>query len=393
MTKHLDPRLRRLALTFAARLTELGEGYVSREEAVQLLGLSALCREHILLIGPPGTAKTALVEEFSRMLQAKSFAYLLTRFTEPAELFGAIDVRSFQKDGTYHVNTEGMLPRAEFVFLDELFHGSSAILNTLLTLVNERVFYNGAKPEPAALQSMIAASNDLPDDPTLLAFCDRFLFRCRLDYVGDDAIERLLTVGWEAEQHQIRSPDRPAREPDTFELADLRTLQAAVADVDVSPVVGELSKILLTLREEAVQFSDRRAVKAQKAIAASALLAGRGTAESADLGVLASLWNNAYDETAIRRVLEGHGVAVADPAAPSRTLEEVRFDVRQVETDLPHVVAAEEHRHLLRRLGRLLAEVRAGHPQAHDLLGQIQQAQTRVLRALQDLSGEEGFDV
>ena len=118
---------------------ELGDRYVDRKEAIRLLALATVCREHVLLIGPPGTAKTGLVDQFCRSVGARQFRYLLTRFTEPSELFGPLDIEQFQA-GSYRIRTENMLPEAEIVFLDEVFQGSSAILNTLLTLLNERRF-------------------------------------------------------------------------------------------------------------------------------------------------------------------------------------------------------------------------------------------------------------
>src|SRR5262249_18951583 len=153
--------------------------------------------EHVLLIGPPGTAKSSLLDRFRRLLDAEYFTYLLTRFTEPSELFGPLDLRLFQNEGVYRVNTAGMLPEAQIVFLDEIFQGSSAILNSLLTIVNERHFHNGSEVVDAALVSLFGSSNDIPDDPMLAAFSDRFLLRCRLDYVHEDLIEDVLDKGWQ----------------------------------------------------------------------------------------------------------------------------------------------------------------------------------------------------
>lgn len=394
MTAHLDPNLRRTALTFAARLTDLKEEYVARDEVVDVLALAVLCREHALLIGPPGTAKTALLERFSDMLHARRFSYLLTRFTEPAELFGAIDVQSFQRDSVYRVNTEGMLPHAQIAFLDEIFHGSSAILNALLTLINERTFHNGARAEQADLITLFGATNEMPDDPLLLAFCDRFLFRCRLDYVPDDSVFDVLSLGWDAERRLIREGQAAPADASGFFLQDLELLQQAVADVDLSRVRDDLSKILLTFREEAVAFSDRRAVKAQKAIAAAALLAGRSTAQIEDLAVLANLWTSPYDEASIRRVVESHGVPLAQSSQTVRDLSEIEYALRELDGHADVASSKEECREVLRRLGRLLSEVRAEHPEAAELLADIARAQKNAITVLRERFSEEGhFDV
>ncbi|MCB1914014.1 MAG: AAA family ATPase, partial [Rhodocyclaceae bacterium] len=134
---------RRTLQHFAALRQELNERFTHREEVIDTLALATVCQEHVLLLGPPGTGKTEVVSRFAAELSMPTFHYLLTRFTEPAELFGPLDLPAF-KAGRYHLRTEGMLPEARIAFLDEVFQGSSAILNTLLTLVHERVFHNGA---------------------------------------------------------------------------------------------------------------------------------------------------------------------------------------------------------------------------------------------------------
>ena len=147
---------------------ELNDDFVGREVLVRTLVLGAVCQEHVLLLGPPGTAKTDMVNRFAEAFDMPCFHYLLTRFTEPAELFGPMDLPAFEQ-GRVHVRTDGMLPKAAIAFLDEVFRGGSAILNTLLTLVHERRFHNGAAREEVPLISLIGAANDLPDDPTLQA--------------------------------------------------------------------------------------------------------------------------------------------------------------------------------------------------------------------------------
>src|SRR5436853_940508 len=131
----------------AARLQEasriLAQNFIDKQEIVRLMLISAVAGEHMLLVGPPGTAKSALVRLFARLVDARYFEYLLTRFTEPNELFGPVDIRAF-REGSYTRRIEGMLPEAEIVFLDEIFKSNSAILNSLLTLLNERRFASGA---------------------------------------------------------------------------------------------------------------------------------------------------------------------------------------------------------------------------------------------------------
>jgi MoxR-like ATPase len=397
-----DPRrrIRLLALTFGTRLEQVKQDFVGRGEAVDLIGLAMLCREHVLLVGPPGTAKTALLTRFGALLDTTPFTYLLTRFTEPAELFGPLDVPRFQQ-GIYQVNTEGMLPRAHLAFLDEVFQGSSAILNTLLTLINERRFHNGSAVEPCELVTLLGSTNDLPEDPVLAAFSDRFLLRCRLDYVAEDEVEDVLHLGWQAEREVIdrvahTGPDLRSPVPRSqaaFSLDDLVTLQQAVAAVDLSPVLPVYAQIVRELRAQGVTFSDRRAVKAQKVFAAAALLAGRTSAELADLSVLVHLWADGRDEPAVRRIVADQGVPVAEPGHRVRDLSDIRIDLNQLRARRDSLESAEEYHEVMRLLRRLGTEVGNDHPGAGEALTEIKQALRETVTVFRERFGAELADV
>src|SRR5512133_2080100 len=176
-------------------LKDAGRGLVEREALVELVALAAVAGEHLLVIGPPGTAKSEAVRRVARALGGEVFEYLLGRFTEPSEIFGPIDLRKL-KEGVVETQTSGMLPEAEIAFLDEIFLGSTAILNTLLGLLNERVFRRGHTRMKVPLRVCVGASNALPDDEALAAFADRFLLRAFLDPIPDPRLEELLEGGW-----------------------------------------------------------------------------------------------------------------------------------------------------------------------------------------------------
>jgi MoxR-like ATPase len=387
----LDQRVRRTALTFGEQLREIEDAFVARREAVQLLGLGALCREHVLLLGPPGTAKTRLVERFCRTLDTRPFSYLLTRFTEPAEIFGPIDVKSFTQESRYQVNTEGMLPQARVAFLDEVFQGSSAILNTLLTLINERTFRDGrpGSDDTTPLVTLVGSSNEIPNDPVLAAFSDRFLLRCRVRYVGLDQLEDVLLLGWKDEQQQIRQDRDPADPASRMRVSlsetDLRTLHGAVAQVDLSPVTGTYLEILREIRGAGIKFSDRRAVKAQKVFAASALLAGRAKADVTDLRWLANLWTDETDEESLRKLVAGHGVPVEEPAERVRDLHDIiDVDLATLRARVAQVATEPELRKLTRDTQRLAGELRRDHPAASDELARVQAVQREILTVLRE---------
>src|ERR1700690_2757126 len=153
--------------TLPSRLAQLARSleqrFLGKDEVIRLLLVSAIAGEHAVLIGPPGTAKSTLIRTFARLIEARYFEYLLTRFTEPNEIFGPVDIGAF-REGRYERRTEGMLPEAEIVFLDEVFKSNSAILNALLTLLNERRFTSGGQVSKSPLLSAFGASNEVPAD-------------------------------------------------------------------------------------------------------------------------------------------------------------------------------------------------------------------------------------
>jgi MoxR-like ATPase len=248
-------------------------GLVEREALVEMVALSAVAEEHVLVIGPPGTAKSEAVRRIARATGGQYFEYLLGRFTEPSEIFGPVDLHKL-KDGLVETDTLGMLPEADIAFLDEIFQGSTAILNTLLGILNERVFRRGHTNVRCPLRVCVGASNSLPEDAALAAFADRFLVRCFVDPIPDPMLEQLLESGWSLNQ----SPGLP-----TAGLNDIEVLTAATRKADMSGVRQHIAQAIRTLRGAGITLTDRRAVRAQKLIAAAALMAGRDKPMEADL--------------------------------------------------------------------------------------------------------------
>ena len=249
------------------------KGLVEREALVEMVALSAVAEEHVLVIGPPGTAKSEAVRRIARATGGRYFEYLLGRFTEPSEIFGPVDLHKL-KDGSVETDTLGMLPEADIAFLDEIFQGSTAILNTLLGILNERVFRRGHTNMRCPLRVCVGASNSLPEDAALAAFADRFLVRCFVDPIPDPMLEQLLESGWSLNQ----SPGQV-----TASLNDIEVLTVAARKADMSGVRQRLAQALRTLRGAGISLTDRRAVRAQKLIAAAALTAGRDKPTEADL--------------------------------------------------------------------------------------------------------------
>ncbi len=269
MTQLLSP----LAAKMQQCTQQASKGFVGREPLAELIVLAAVAQEHLLVIGPPGTAKSAVVRRMATLLQGQYFEYLLGRFTEPSELFGAIDLQKL-RDGRVETDCRGMLPEADIVFLDEVFLGSTAILNTLLGILNERQFRRGHTQIACPLKVCIGAANGLPEDEGLMAFADRFLLRLFVEPVADELLEDMLVGGWQAEQATLVAQ---------IGMGDLAVLSSQVDKVDLSQVITPLAQAIRLLRQDGLILSDRRIVKTQRLIAAAAVLNGRLVAVEADL--------------------------------------------------------------------------------------------------------------
>jgi len=256
----------------------LQDGLVERDTAVRLALLAALAGEHLLLIGPPGTAKSLVARRLGlAFADAKRFERLLTRFTVPEELFGPLSIKQLEQD-RYVRQIEGYLPSAHVAFLDEIFKANSAILNALLTLLNERDFDNGTERIRTPLIAVVGASNELPEGDELAALSDRFLLKLHVGPVSDAGFARLLDV---------QGGDPHVKSELALRHSDLEDFRRGMEKVEVPADVKALLVSMRTwLAEQQITVSDRRFGKMVRLLKASAHSHGRAVVSIWDCWLL-----------------------------------------------------------------------------------------------------------
>lgn len=285
----------------------LNNGLVGKEKVMKLGLLSILSGENMILVGPPGTAKSEISRRLREILADSGsetyFEYLFTKFTTPEEIFGPLSIKQLQND-KFERNTEGYMPSSRIVFLDEIFKANSSILNTLLTILNERVFHNGLKREKTPLISLIGASNELPfENDELTALYDRFLIRVVVGYVSDDEIEELLDI----KETEIEIPaEIKFTESDLNEIRNESEKVRVTSGIKrtIMQIRQDYNKIFAEDNHEII--SDRKLVKMVKLLKNSAYLNGRDKVDFSDLMLLTNcLWNNPENiEKVTKLVLE-----------------------------------------------------------------------------------------
>jgi MoxR-like ATPase len=280
----------------------LGRHFVDKQPLIDLMLVAAVAQEPLLLVGPPGTAKSDLVIKFKDALGIEGsdyFEYLLTRFTEPSEVLGPIDINEL-RSGRYIRRERGKLPTARLVFLDEIFKASSAILNALLTVINERKFYQDGVPVPVRLKILFAATNEIPEHSELGALKDRFVLKAACRSVQETHFIELLDAGLESQTHKDLNQkpwvEGHAGLEDLLKAHRYLTLlmsRKEPKDRELffrDEVMREFRRVVRTLtREDEVFVSDRKLIKIYRLLRTRAWIVHGGAVEREDLQLLAYL--------------------------------------------------------------------------------------------------------
>lgn len=280
----------------------LGRHFIDKQPLIDLMLVAAVAQEPLLLVGPPGTAKSDLVVKFREALGiegADSFEYLLTRFTEPSEVLGPIDINEL-RSGRYIRREQGKLPTARLAFLDEIFKASSAILNALLTVINERKFYQDGVPVPVKLKILFAATNEIPDHSELGALKDRFVLKAACRSVQETHFVELLDAGLDSQTNKDLNQKPWAEGLATIDdlMKAHRYLTLLMARKEPrdrelffrEEVMREFRRVIRTIvREDEVFVSDRKLIKLYRLLRTRAWIVHGGAVEREDLQLLSYL--------------------------------------------------------------------------------------------------------
>ena len=274
---------------------QLNIRFLEREPEIQGLMLAALSKQHIEFIGPPGNAKSAMLTAFAQSLQLnKQFDMLLTKFSNPDEMFGPIDLPAL-KLGHYKRVLTDKLPEAEVAYLDEVYKANSAMLNSLLRILQERKYNNNGQLVDCPLLFCAAASNEFPDkDEGLAALHDRFLLRYAPEYIqADDNFLSMLQDDW-GEQELV-----------LITKAELSQAHQQISKLEVGhDTLRSLLLVRTGLRDEGLVFSDRRYKQSLKVMAAWAWLHGLQAVDSSCITVLEHiLWEKPEQQRIVAQVV------------------------------------------------------------------------------------------
>jgi len=357
---------------------ELKQMFLERADLIDGALAALLSSHHLLIIGPPGTAKSMLADELCRRIEgANYFQWLLTRFTTPEEIFGAVSLKALEQDDYRRVTTR-KLPEAHIAFLDEIFKANSSILNAILTLINERLFHNGKEVGAVPLLTLFGASNELPEEEELTALYDRFLLRFVVNYIAEDF--RFLRM--------LESQKTPERT--TLSLAELTEMQHDVRAITLpAHVYRSIADIRRELNKKNIPASDRRYRQSLSLLQACAYLEGEKEVYEKHLFFLEHvLWRDPAEHepvrSTIRELLLGYEEEITELLYESREIRDSALQSARTSDERARALI-ELHtklRNILTKVDQIMEKAqRLGRPleRVHTVRHEIEQLQKDML--------------
>lgn len=351
--------------------------FKERKSLVDGMLTALIAREMLFLLGPPGTAKSAICEALCQSIGGDYFSWMVSKFTTPEELFGPLSLKALEND-KYERVTTNKLPSADVAFIDEIFKGSSAILNTLLPVINERTFYNGATPTKIPLQVLFGASNEIPQAEELAALYDRFALRYCVDRMQQESsMEDLFKNGL-----QINIP--------SISIQDLGAEQAKATKLVVpDAVVKQLLLLRKLVHEEGIYVSDRKWVQSIRIVKAFAHLNGHTEVMEDDLEILENvLWSSPEQMKSVRKLVS----KVANPLGEQimkheDAAQEIYDSLKKGKT--PAVEAQKKMKDLVKLLESLAPKKNLdSNPKLKSALAKVRKINMEILK---DFLGVENF--
>ena len=308
---------------------EMNNLFVERDELIKLMELAIVTGTNLLMLGPPGTAKSAITYELcGRIENANYFQWMLNKTSDPSEILGPFSVKEMENDKFMRITT-GKLPEAHIAFMDEVFKSNAPTLNALLTIMNEHIFYNDGKPVEVPLISMFGASNEPPEDESLDAMYDRFIFRMNVQYIHDAANKKRMHSNYVDNRAGLLNLVNKT----TITLAEVQALQAAAKAVKVpKDIINKFIRLISDLDRQAVHISDRRQNECFKVMQGSAVLAGRNSVTLDDFKSLVYvLWEKEENIP----LIESSILKMVNPY--DDRFKELKENFNQVKTDIESI--------------------------------------------------------
>lgn len=308
---------------FKQLLGEMNRGIYEKETEISLSLLAALAGESIILLGPPGVAKSMVARQLKTAFRdAQSFEYLMSRFSTPDEIFGPVSIQKLKTSDTYERAMEGYLPTVDVVFLDEIWKAGPAIQNTLLTVINEKIFRNGNREMHLPLKLLVAASNELPaKGEGLEALWDRFVIRIESRPIKLEKNFRAMLLESHADFSGSTGILGHADFADNADFSDLKITAEEYAEwteridkigvkIEVLDAISAIRKSLRAVNvDEAAErrniyVSDRRWKNIVRLLRTSAFMQDREEVDICDLlPIYHCLWQEPEERDAIRNIV------------------------------------------------------------------------------------------